>query len=137
MYEKELNEYWNQVEKHLACGKPQREELRRYIEKNVQDTLAEQPNISFAEMESLLGSPKDAAADFMETLPPDTAQEWEKQKHRRKRVTIAVVGVVAALLLGLVIYYYAIKGVAIVKTSTLVVSLEEGMPYPTLPPITE
>ena len=46
---------------------------------------------------NILGSPEDAAAAFMETLPPGTAEHWAGVRKRRLRLVVAAVCLVFAL----------------------------------------
>ncbi|MDD4850014.1 MAG: hypothetical protein PHO10_04875 [Gemmiger sp.] len=122
MYETELNTYFRKVEKHLACDKPQREKLRAYLREQMNDTLTDQPNLTFSEVEELLGTPADTAAEYMATLPQGTAEAWEKKQHRCRAILVGAVVLAVAVLVAMVIYYYVVKGVMIVNTETTIIN---------------
>lgn len=100
MFEQELRAYCREAERALACDKPHREEFRRFIEKSAREYQSERPDANFDELRALLGDPRDAAALFMDTLPPGTAEEWQRKTRRRRRLAALAVALVVAALAG-------------------------------------
>lgn len=138
MFEQELRAYCREAERALACDKPHREAFRRFIEKSAREYQSERPDATFDELRALLGDPRDAAALFMDTLPPGTAEEWRKKETRRKNAARLIVGVLIAALMALLVFFCTNKGVFFVKTTII----DYGETYeddvsqvPTIPPV--
>ena len=97
MDEKELKQYCRRAKKHLFCGAGERAQFEQYITQCARDFLGEHPQATFEDLEAALGTPEQAAASFMETLPPGTVEQYRKK--RRIRLGIMTGGVVLAFLL--------------------------------------
>lgn len=138
MYERELREYCRKACRELQCGRAQRQEFRAFILASARDYLAQQPGAAFEEIEAALGAPKEAAGEFMVSLPEGTAESWRKARSRRNGVCIAVTASLIVVLAGLVIWYYCVRGV---YTKTVTITYYgESIPFdamPTAAPIEE
>lgn len=81
----------------------------------------------------------------MENLPPEEVESWRKRRQRCRRLGIAAVVLVIAVLAGIVVFFYVTNGVAIItvkKTQITIENIPEGMtaeelakilPTPTVP----
>ena len=109
MDEKELKQYCRRAKKHLFCGAGERAQFEQYITQCARDFLGEHPQATFEDLEAALGTPEQAAASFMETLPPGTVEQYRKK--RRIRLGIMTGGVVLAFLLmvGVLVYVWKKK----------------------------
>ena len=83
----------------------------------------------------MLGSPEDAAAAFMETLPPGTAEHWAGVRKRRLRLVVAAVCLVFALLVGVIAFFWTTHGVVLIETQTTIVYEPSGAPFTTALPL--
>lgn len=135
MYERDVKQYCRRASSLLTCSRAQRQAFDRLIARSVQDYLQEQPDASWPEVEQMLGSPEDAAAAFMETLPPGTAEHWVGVRKRRLRLVVAAVCLVFALMVGVIAFFWTTHGVALIETQTTIVYEPSGSPFTTAPPL--
>lgn len=135
MYERDVKQYCRRAGSLLSCSRAQRQAFDRLIARSVQDYLQEQPDASWPEIEQMLGSPEDAAAAFMETLPPGTAEHWADVRKRRLRLVVAAVCLVFALLVGVIAFFWTTHGVVLIETQTTIVYETSGAPFTTALPI--
>ncbi len=131
MFEREIKEYCRRACRELQCGRAQREKFRAFIFAGARDYLEQRPDAAFAEVEAALGRPEDAAREFMAALPEGTAQAWRKTRRRRNGILISAAGALIALLVGLVIWNYCVKGVFTVKTT--ITYYGESIPFEAMP----
>ena len=73
MYEKEVKRYCRRAGNLLTCDQVQSNIFNRIIGESVQNCTQESPSMTWPEIEGLLGSPEDAARQFIDNLPPGTA----------------------------------------------------------------
>lgn len=135
MYEREVKDYCRRAGGLLACGRAQRQRFDRLTRQSVQEYLQEVPGASWPEVERTLGSPEEAAGAFMESLPAGAAEHWAGAHRRRLRLTAAAVCLVFALLLGVIAFFVATNGVAIIEKETTIYYLDENSADPTPPPL--
>lgn len=135
MYERDVKQYCRRASSLLTYSRAQRQAFDRLIARSVQDYLQEQPDASWPEVEQMLGSPEDAAAAFMETLPPGTAEHWAGVRKRRLRLVVAAVCLVFALMVGVIAFFWTTHGVALIETQTTIVYEPSGSPFTTAPPL--
>ena len=135
MYEREVKDYCRRAGSLLACGRAQRQRFDRLTRQSVQEYLREVPGASWPEVEQTLGSPEEAAGAFMESLPAGAAEHWAGARKRRLRLTAAAVCLVFALLLGVIAFFVATNGVAIIEKETTIYYLDENSADPTPPPL--
>lgn len=133
MYEREVKDYCRRAGGLLACGRAQRQRFDRLTRQSVQEYLQEVPGASWPEVERTLGSPEEAAGAFMESLPPGAAEHWAGAHRRRLRLTAAAVCLVFALLVGVIAFFVATNGVAIIEKETTIYYLDDNSSMPPLP----
>lgn len=135
MDEKELKQYCRRAKKHLFCGAEERAQFEQYIAQCARDFLEECPQATLEDLEAALDTPEQAAASFMETLPPDTVEQYRKK--RRIRLGIMTGGVVLAFLLmvGVLVYVWKANNTIVITVETTIGYLEEGEPFPTARPL--
>ena len=112
-----------------------RAQCEQYIAQCARDFLEECPQATLEDLEAALGTPEQAAASFMETLPPDTVEQYRKK--RRIRLGIMTGGVVLAFLLmvGVLVYVWKANNTIVITVETTIGYLEEGEPFPTARPL--
>ena len=131
MFEREIKEYCRRACRELQCDRAQREKFRAFVFASAQDYWEQRPDAAFAEVEAALGRPEDAAREFMATMPEGTAQAWRRARRRRNGVLIGGAGALIALLAGLVIWYYCVKGVFISKVT--IIDYGNSIPFEAMP----
>ena len=135
MYEKELKAYCRRATAKLHCSRAQRAAFKAQVYAGAQDFLAEQPDAPFAQVQAVLGAPEEAAAAYMESLPPGTAERWRK---RQRTLLITLVAAALALAIAVGVLWYT-KGIFIINTKTTIIDsgeISESFEFPTSPPIT-
>lgn len=119
MYQKELKDYCRRTRRYLPGGRKQRAIFEAYLMNCAAEFLQEQPQATFAELEAYIGTPEQAAQEYIRSLPEGVAESWLKRKKQCKRLALAAVVLLIVLLAGLVIYYYMIRGVLVSKVTII------------------
>lgn len=123
MFDKDLNSYLRAANRALPCGAA-RTAFARYVNEVAQDVLRNDPGADFAAVTEQLGpTPRQAAADFVDSQPPETQARWEAAGRRRKRMIWLAVGLVIAVLAAIAVFFIATKGVLVVNTETTYIDL--------------
>lgn len=120
MYERELKAYCKQVEKHLPGGAEHRAAYQAYLLDSAEEILHDTPVASFDELQTALGTPEEIAEAYQSTLPPEQLAAWAAQQKRRKHLMVGLIGLILAVLAGLVVYYYVVRGVVVVEQTTII-----------------
>lgn len=82
--EKDLQAYLKVAASALPCREA-RKEFSSYVHNVAHDISIENPDADFATVASLLGTtPKQVAADFVESQSPQTISRWNRSAHRYK-----------------------------------------------------
>ena len=82
--EKDLQSYLKVAASALPCREA-RKEFSSYVHNVAHDISIENPDADFATVASLLGTtPKQVAADFVESQSPQTISRWNRSAHRYK-----------------------------------------------------
>lgn len=119
--EKDLQSYLKVAASVLPCREARKEfsSYVHYVHNVAHDISIENPDADFATVASLLGTtPKQAATDFVESQSPQTISRWNRSAHRYKYGLQLLVGIILVVLLSVVIFFTATKGVMIVNTET-------------------
>ena len=135
MYEKEVKRYCRRAGNLLTCDQVQRNIFNRIIWESVQNCTQESPSMTWPEIEGLLGSPEDAARQFIDNLPPGTAEKWAHARKIRHRVILFAVCLTILLLVGCIAALWASNGLFIIETETTIVYQQPGYPIPTPVPL--
>lgn len=135
MYEKEVKRYCRRAGNLLTCDQVQRNIFNRIIRESVQNCTQETPSMTWPEIEGLLGSPEDAARQFIDNLPPGTAEKWAHARKIRHRVILFAVCLTILLLVGCIVALWASNGLFIIETETTIVYQQPGDPIPTPVPL--
>ena len=116
--EKDLQSYLKVAASALPCREA-RKEFSSYVHNVAHDISIENPDADFATVASLLGTtPKQVAADFVESQSPQTISRWNRSAHRYKYGLQLLVGIIVVVLFSVVIFFTTTKGVMIVNTET-------------------
>lgn len=129
--EKDLQSYLKVAASALPCREA-RKEFSSYVHNVAHDISIENPDADFATVASLLGTtPKQVAADFVESQSPQTISRWNRSAHRYKYGLQLLVGIIVVVLFSVVIFFTTTKGVMIVNTETTYTDLGEKITHRT------
>lgn len=98
---KEMNQYYQEVCRHLSCPKGERDRLLAQTHQMVVELQESDPNLGYSDVVDFLGEPQELADTFMERMDPAMVEGYKKKK---KRIRISVVAFVAALIAALSIF---------------------------------
>ena len=95
--EKDLQSYLKVAASALPCREA-RKEFSSYVHNVAHDISIENPDADFATVASLLGTtPKQVAADFVESQSPQTISRWNRSAHRYKYGLQLLVGIIVVV----------------------------------------
>lgn len=98
---KELNQYYQEVRRHLSCPKGEQDRLLAQAHQMVMELQESDPNLGYSDVVDFLGEPQELAGTFMERMDPAMVEGYKKKK---KRIRISIVAFVAALIAALSIF---------------------------------
>lgn len=98
---KELNQYYQEVRRHLSCPKGEQDRLLAQAHQMVMELQESDPNLGCSDVVDFLGEPQELAGTFMERMDPAMVEGYKKKK---KRIRISIVAFVAALIAALSIF---------------------------------
>lgn len=120
---KEMNQYYQEVCRHLSCPKGERDRLLAQTHQMVVELQESDPNLGYSDVVDFLGEPQELADTFMERMDPAMVEGYKKKK---KRIRISVVAFVAALIAALSIFsIYVVQlksNVKITREDTLIIT---------------
>lgn len=91
---REIRRYCRAVGSYLPCSRQQKRDILTNLRQRLEDHLAQQPD---GTPEELFGTPQQVAAAYVDDM--DTHELLGKLRWRHRVVTIALAGMLAALLL--------------------------------------
>ena len=98
---KELNQYYQEVRRHLSCPKGEQDRLLAQAHQMVMELQESDPNLGYSDVVDFLGEPQELASTFMERMDPAMVEGYKKKK---KRIRISIVAFVVALIAALSIF---------------------------------
>ncbi len=98
---KELNQYYQEVRRHLTCPKGEQDCLLAQTHQMVVELQESNPNLGYSDVVDFLGEPQELASTFMERMDPAKVEAYQKKK---KRIRISIVAFVVALIAALSIF---------------------------------
>lgn len=98
---KELNQYYQEVRRHLTCPKGEQDCLLAQTHQMVVELQESNPNLGYSDVVDFLGEPQELASTFMERMDPAKVEAYQKKK---KRIRISIVAFVVALIATLSIF---------------------------------
>lgn len=101
--EKDLEKYYHDVSKALACSTKKKQNIISCLKKGVQSYLADNPNATIEEIIEYLGKPNDIADEYYSN---ETGKEITKNIKTGRKILFCVV---VSLVLALVVYIMAIS----------------------------
>ena len=98
---KELNQYYQEVRRHLSCPKGEQDRLLAQAHQMVMELQESDPTLGYSDVVDFLGEPQELASTFMERMDPAMVEGYKKKK---KRIRISIVAFVVALIAALSIF---------------------------------
>lgn len=120
MKEKDLRRYLRQANSCLACSPEHRREFERFVRRSFADLAAENPKAGFETWEKQFGTPESTAEQFMADLPPEEVESWRRRRTLKRRAAGVAAALLIAVLAGLCLYYYQIKGMVLVERTQII-----------------
>ena len=125
---KELNQYYQEVRRHLSCPKGEQDRLLAQAHQMVMELQESDPNLGYSDVVDFLGEPQELASTFMERMDPAMVEGYKKKK---KRIRISIVAFVAALIAALSIFsIYVIQlksNAEITREDTIIITEDENV----------
>ena len=125
---KELNQYYQEVRRHLSCPKGEQDHLLAQAHQMVVELQESDPNLGYSDVVDFLGEPQELASTFMERMDPAMVEGYKKKK---KRIRISIVAFVAALIAALSIFsIYVIQlksNAEITREDTIIITEDENV----------
>ena len=125
---KELNQYYQEVRRHLSCPKGEQDRLLAQAHQMVVELQESDPNLGYSDVVDFLGEPQELASTFMERMDPAMVEGYKKKK---KRIRISIVAFVAALIAALSIFsIYVIQlksNAEITREDTIIITEDENV----------
>lgn len=125
---KELNQYYQEVRRHLACPKGEQDRLLAQAHQMVVELQESNPDLDYSDVVDFLGQPQELAGTFMERMDPAMVEGYKKKK---KRIRISIVAFVAALIAALSIFsIYVIQlksNAEITREDTIIITEDENV----------
>lgn len=125
---KELNQYYQEVRRHLSCPKGEQDRLLAQAHQMVVELQESDPNLGYSDIVDFLGEPQELASTFMERMDPAMVEGYKKKK---KRIRISIVAFVAALIAALSIFsIYVIQlksNAEITREDTIIITEDENV----------
>lgn len=130
MTDQQLRRYLQQASQHLYCSSTDRDHFAQQIRTAAAEIEKEQPGASWDDCLRILGTPQQAAREYMQDFSPDSVNQYKKQRRLRHCAGIAALAAVIAVLLGFTCYWWFIKEFTVVEVPARITSLLAGRLLP-------
>ena len=115
MTDQQLRRYLQQAEPYLYCTGSDRDRFARQIRTAAAEIEREQPDAIWDDYIRILGTPRQAAQEYMQDFSPDSVNSWKKQRRLRHCAGVAAVAALIALLLALACYWWFVREYTVVE----------------------
>ena len=120
---KELNQYYQEVRRHLACPKGEQDRLLAQAHQMVVELQESNPNLGYSDVVDFLGEPQELSGTFMERMDPAMVEGYKKKK---KRIRISIIALMVAVIVALSVFaVYALQvqsEVGITRDDTIIIT---------------
>lgn len=124
--DKQLKEYYKQIEKALDCPKDMRESFLRETKKMAEDFLAEKPDAAFDEVKNFIGEPKELAITFEKSVDMELIEAYRKRKLFIKRALIALFVLIFIAVVAVTIYVANYRMNVVITREDTIIIYEDG-----------
>lgn len=124
--DKQLKEYYKQIEKALDCPKDMRESFLRETKKMAEDFLAEKPDTTFDEVKNFIGEPRELAITFEKSADMELIEAYRKRKLFIKRALIALFVLIFIAVVVVTIYVANYRMNVVITREDTIIIYEDG-----------
>lgn len=124
--DKQLKEYYKQIEKALDCPKDMRESFLRETKKMAEDFLAEKPDTTFDEVKNFIGEPRELAITFEKSADMELIEAYRKRKLFIKRALIALFVLIFIAVVAVTIYVANYRMNVVITREDTIIIYEDG-----------
>ena len=121
---KMLKLYYRQIRNNLYCSKKRKKRLLDELKTNVEESLEENPNLTYGELLEIYGTPKEIADSYIESLDPEEYAEDIRRIKRKKWmfgiVFFSVIAFAIVYLLHLTIVGWQTRPVSYTETIEII-----------------
>lgn len=124
--DKQLKEYYKQIEKALDCPKDMRESFLRETKKMAEDFLVEKPDATFDEVKNFIGEPRELAITFEKSADMELIEAYRKRKLFIKRALIALFVLIFIAAVAVTIYVANYRMNVVITREDTIIIYEDG-----------
>lgn len=124
--DKQLKEYYKQIEKALDCPKDMRESFIRETKKMAEDFLAEKPDATFDEVKNFIGEPRELTKTFEQSAECEVIEAYRKRKLFIKRALIALFVLIFIAVIAVTIYVANYRMNVVITREDTIIIYEDG-----------
>ena len=115
MTDQQLRRYLQQAGRYLDCSREDRSRFAQQIRTAAAEIEREHPGAAWEDCLRVLGTPQQAAQEYMRAFSPDSVSRYKKQRRLRRCASVAATGAVIAVLLALACYWWFMREYTVVE----------------------
>ena len=108
-------QYLDSVRALLDCPQGERERLLSRLGQAVSAYLEDAPEAGEPELAANFGTPEECAARLLEECDPGAVAAERRKKKKRHRLTVAVLAVLLAVMVGITAYLWSNGGFVVIR----------------------
>lgn len=121
-------QYLDSVRALLDCPQGERERLLSRLGQAVSAYLEDAPGAGEPELAANFGTPEECAARLLEECDPGAVAAERRKKKKRHRITVAVLAVLLAVMVGITAYLWSNGGLVIIRLGKAVPDSIRNLP---------
>ncbi len=121
-------QYLDSVRALLDCPQGERERLLSRLGQAVSAYLEDAPEAGEPELAANFGTPEECAARLLEECDPGAVAAERRKKKKRHRITVAVLAVLLAVMVGITAYLWSNGGLVIIRLGKAVPDSIRNLP---------
>ena len=121
-------QYLDSVRVLLDCPQGERERLLSRLGQAVSAYLEDAPEAGEPELAANFGTPEECAARLLEECDPGAVAAERRKKKKRHRITVAVLAVLLAVMVGITAYLWSNGGLVIIRLGKAVPDSIRNLP---------
>ena len=121
-------QYLDSVRALLDCPQGEQERLLSRLGQAVSAYLEDAPEAGEPELAANFGTPEECAARLLEECDPGAVAAERRKKKKRHRITVAVLAVLLAVMVGITAYLWSNGGLVIIRLGKAVPDSIRNLP---------
>lgn len=121
-------QYLDSVRVLLDCSQGERERLLSRLGQAVSAYLEDAPEAGEPELAANFGTPEECAARLLEECDPGAVAAERRKKKKRHRITVAVLAVLLAVMVGITAYLWSNGGFVVIRLGDAIPESERNLP---------